>query len=41
VNIFGADVLVVVFLIAPPVFSLPAKTTPEKLSAAAREWMRL
>jgi hypothetical protein len=41
VHIFAAEGMDEVLVIAPPDFSLPAKTTPETLSAAAREWMRL
>jgi hypothetical protein len=41
VHIFGAEGMDEVLVIAPPDFSIPAKTTPDKLSDAAREWMRL
>ena len=41
VHIFAAEGMDEVLVIAPPDFSLPAKTTPDKLTAAAREWMRL
>jgi hypothetical protein len=41
VYIFGAEGMDEVLVIAPPDFSLDAKISPEKLAAAAREWMHL
>jgi hypothetical protein len=41
VYIFAAEGMDAVLVIAPTDFSLPAKTTPERLAAAAREWMQL
>jgi hypothetical protein len=41
VYLFAADAMDEVLVIAPPDFKLPAKIAPEKLTAAAREWMQL
>jgi hypothetical protein len=41
VYIFAAEAMDEILIIAPPDFSLPSKVAPEKLIAAAREWMQL
>jgi hypothetical protein len=41
VHIFCADGMDEMLVIAPRDFSVPAKTTPDKIAGAAREWMRL
>lgn len=41
VYLFVADGMDGALVIAPPDFTLPAKIAPEKLAAAAREWMHL
>jgi hypothetical protein len=41
VHIFAAEGMDEALIIAPPDFKLPDKIAPEKLTAAAREWMQL
>jgi hypothetical protein len=41
VYIFAAEAMDGALVIAPPDFTLPGRTSPEKLAAAAREWMHL